>query len=92
LKLRFYKKRLWLWCRSILARDPEVFCQYGLNVKIPVTADLSIRYNLARGGPYEAAEAAEAAEANLINTFLLAQMFSNSEVVTELYRHLLSGK
>jgi hypothetical protein len=86
LKLRFYKKRLWLWCRSILARDPEVFCQYGLNVKIPVTADLSIRYNLARGGPYEAAEA------NLINTFLLAQMFSNSEVVTELYRHLLSGK
>ena len=47
LKLRFYKKRLWLWGRSLLARDPESFCQYGLNVKVPVTADLSIRYNLA---------------------------------------------
>ena len=64
MKLRFYKKRLWLWCRSILARDPEIFCQYGLNVKIPVTADLSIRYNLARGRPYEAAEA------NLINKYV----------------------
>ena len=37
------------------SRSRAFFCQYGLNVKIPVTADLSIRYNLARGRPYEAA-------------------------------------
>ncbi len=68
MKLRSYKKLLWLWCRSFLVRDPEAFYPHGFLVKISITADLSIRYNLARGRPYEAAEA------NLINKFQLAQM------------------
>lgn len=48
---------MYLRWRSLFTRDPDVFTPHGIPIRVPPHADLTIRYGLARGQPYEAPEA-----------------------------------
>jgi len=52
------KRRLYLWLQKQLGRETENFEVHGVQVRIPLQADINIRYLLARNRPYEAPEAA----------------------------------
>lgn len=57
MKLQFYKRKIWLFCRRWLSKNPNDFYPHGIKVHIPENADISIRYTLARRRSYEEAEA-----------------------------------
>lgn len=57
LKLKLFKRYLWVLMRSIFFSDGDIFNPHGVPVKLPRNTDISIRYFLARGRPYEAPEA-----------------------------------
>ena len=57
LKIRFLKRYLWVFVRSIFVPNGEQFNPHGIPVELPKNSDISIRYLLARGRPYEAPEA-----------------------------------
>ncbi|MCB2135639.1 MAG: FkbM family methyltransferase [Rhodobacteraceae bacterium] len=52
------RRRLHLWALEKLGRETEVFAPHGIQVRVPAHSDPMVRYNLARGRPYEAPEAA----------------------------------
>lgn len=56
-KIKFFKRYLWIFIRSILVSNGDVFSPHGVPIQLPKNTDLSIRYFLARGRPYEAPEA-----------------------------------
>jgi FkbM family methyltransferase len=49
-------RRVYMWLRDRLVSDHEAFSPHGIPVRVPKTADPSIRYLLARGRPYEQPE------------------------------------
>jgi FkbM family methyltransferase len=51
------RRRLHLWVLEKLGRETELFAPHGIQVRVPADADPMVRYNLARGRPYEAPEA-----------------------------------
>ena len=51
------RRRLHLWVLEKLGRETEVFAPHGIPVRVPASSDPMVRYNLARGRPYEAPEA-----------------------------------
>ena len=57
LKVRFLKRYLWVFIRSIFVSDGDQFNPHGVPINLPKNSDISIRYLLARGRPYEAPEA-----------------------------------
>ena len=56
-KIRLFKRTIWLFFRSVFVKDSDEFSPHGVKVKLSKKVDLSIRYFLARGRPYEAEEA-----------------------------------
>jgi FkbM family methyltransferase len=55
--MRNVRRKTYLWLRELAGNDAEMFAPHGVPVQIPKHADLSIRYLMARGRPYEMAEA-----------------------------------
>lgn len=53
-----YKRRLYLAVQRWLGNEKLTFAPHGIDVSVPPDADLKIRYDLARGRPYEGSEAA----------------------------------
>lgn len=58
------RRRLHLWVLEKLGRETEVFAPHGIRVRVPANSDPMVRYNLARGRPYEAPEA------EMVSTYL----------------------
>lgn len=52
-----WTRRLWLAGARALGRDVERFAPHGIEVRLPRGLDPELAYKLARGRPYEAAEA-----------------------------------
>lgn len=61
-------RRLYLWIHDRLSPEPDVFSPHGLPVRIPRSADGTLRYTLARRRPYELPEA------NLIRAYISPDM------------------
>lgn len=57
-KNKILRRRLYLGLRRLTRRHSDIYRPHGVPVRIPHDADLKLRYRLARGRPYEAAEAA----------------------------------
>ena len=51
------RRRLHLWVLERLGRETEIFTPHGIPVRVPASSGPMVRYNLARGRPYEAPEA-----------------------------------
>ena len=51
------QRRFYLWMRSAFGRSGEFFSPHGIQVRVPQTSDLAIRYLLSKGRPYEEPEA-----------------------------------
>ena len=56
-KIRFLKRYIWVVIRGFFVPNGEQFNPHGVLIKLPRSADISIRYLLARGRPYEGPEA-----------------------------------
>ena len=56
-KIRFLKRYIWVFIRSFFVLNGGQFNPHGVPIKLPHYADISIRYLLARGRPYEEPEA-----------------------------------
>lgn len=53
-----YKRSLYLAVQRKLGNEKLTFSPHGIEISVPRDADLKIRYDLARGRPYEGSEAA----------------------------------
>lgn len=56
-KIRSLKRYIWVLIHSIFTNNGEHYSPHGVNIKLPKNADISMRYLLARGRPYEEPEA-----------------------------------
>lgn len=66
--MQMLRRKLYLAVLRLLGRERQVFAPHGIAVQVPREADVKLRYDLARGRPYEAAEA------QMIRQFLLPGM------------------
>lgn len=56
-KIRFLKRYIWVFIHSLFAPTGQQFKPHGVPIRLPRNSDISIRYLLARGRPYEGPEA-----------------------------------
>ena len=50
-------RKFYLWLQKMLGRATETYAPHGVDVHVPASSDLAIRYLLAKGRPYEEPEA-----------------------------------
>lgn len=55
--MKTLRRTFYLWRRRLRGLDEETFAPHGIPVRVPRSADVHVRYLLARGRPYEAPEA-----------------------------------
>lgn len=80
------KRKAYLALRRLFGKSDEVFTPHGIPVRIPKPGDLTLRYFLAKGRPYEAAEA------DMVRTYLardtnVIELGGCMGVVSALIRH-----